>query len=328
MKKILFVILAVMVLSAADTPQESYFARYAGTAVSEMYRSGIPASITLAQGLLESSAGQSYLAVYGNNHFGIKCHRDWKGERVFRDDDARHECFRKYKDAADSYRDHSDFLRYRDRYKFLFEYELTDYKRWAYGLKKAGYATDPAYASKLIEVIERYELSRYDKMKPGEVRTPEGVVPGAGKAAGQEDVRLGPPYPPQRLEEAERVSAREFSFSLEREVYSKNGVPFVYAMEGETYESIARDFRLFVPEIYRFNDLKKGSREPAVGEVVYVHVKKTRTGRGLDKHIVESSEETLWEIAQRYGVTLKSILKRNALTENYYLDEGDAIKLR
>lgn len=328
MKKIFFLLFSVMVFFAADTPQQSYIARYAETAVSEMYHSGIPASITLAQGLLESSAGQSYLAVYANNHFGIKCHRDWKGERAYRNDDARHECFRKYKKVADSYRDHSDFLRYRDRYKFLFEYELTDYKSWAYGLKKAGYATDPSYAAKLIDVIERYELYRYDRMKPGEVRTPEGVVPDAASAEESEDVRLGPPYPPRRLEEAERVGSHEFSFSLEREVYSKNGVPFVYAMEGETYESIAKDFRLFVPEIYRFNDLKKGSREPAVGEVVYIHVKKSRTGRGLDKHIVESSDETLWQIAQRYGVTLKSILKRNALTENYYLDEGDAIKLR
>ena len=328
MKKLLFVLLAASVFFAASTPQEGYIERYAAIAVDEMYHNGIPASITLAQGLIESSAGQSFLAVYANNHFGIKCHRDWKGERVFRDDDAKHECFRKYKTVADSYRDHSDFLRYRDRYKFLFDYELTDYKSWAYGLKKAGYATDPSYPTKLIGVIERYKLYRYDKMKPGEVRTPDGVVSGKVTAEEAEEVRLGPPSPPQRLEEAQRVDSHDFIFSLERQVYSKNGVPFVYAMEGETYESIAADFRLFPAEIYRFNDLKKGSRQPVVGEVVYVHAKKSRTARGLDKHIVESSDETLWSIAQRYGVTLKSILKRNGLTANYYLDEGDAIKLR
>ncbi|MBQ9597546.1 MAG: glucosaminidase domain-containing protein [Bacteroidales bacterium] len=328
MKKLLFVLLAAAVFFAASTPQEGYIERYAATAVDEMYHNGIPASITLAQGLIESSAGQSFLAVYANNHFGIKCHRDWKGERVFRDDDAKHECFRKYKTVADSYRDHSDFLRYRDRYKFLFDYGLTDYKSWAYGLKKAGYATDPAYPTKLIGIIERYQLYRYDKMKPGEVRTPDGVVSGKVTPEEAEEVRLGPPSPPQRLEEAQRVDSHDFIFSLERQVYSKNGVPFVYAMEGETYESIAKEFRLFSSEIYRFNDLKKGSRQPAVGEVVYVHAKKTHTARGLDMHIVESSDETLWGIAQRYGVTLKSILKRNGLTANYYLDEGDAIKLR
>lgn len=328
MKKIISLILATWVFSAGHTPQEAYVERYAGVAVDEMYRSGIPASITLAQGLLESSAGQSFLAVYANNHFGIKCHRDWTGERAYRDDDAKHECFRKYPSVMDSYRDHSDFLRYRDRYKFLFNYELTDYKSWAYGLKKAGYATDPSYAAKLIGTIERYGLHRYDKMKPGEVATPQGVISESGKAEAVEDARLGPPEPPKQLEQAQRVDDHSFYFSLERQVYSKNGVACVYAMEGETYEMIAKEFRLFPAEIYRFNDLKKGSREPRVGEIVYVHAKKSRTVRGLDKHIVESSDETLWEIAQRYGVTLKSILKRNGLTANYYLDEGDAIRLR
>lgn len=328
MKKIISLILASLVFTAAGTPQEAYVERYAGVAVDEMYRSGIPASITLAQGLLESSSGQSFLAVYANNHFGIKCHRDWTGERAYRDDDAKHECFRKYPTVMDSYRDHSDFLRYRDRYKFLFSYELTDYKSWAYGLKKAGYATDPSYATKLIATIEKYNLSRYDKMKPGEVSTPQGVVSESGRAEAAEDARLGPPEPPAQLEEARKLDPKSFYFSLERQVYSKNGVAFVYAMEGETYEMIAEEFRLFPAEIYRFNDLKKGSREPKVGEVVYVHAKKSRTARGLDKHIVESSDETLWSISQRYGVTLKSILKRNKLTPNYYLDEGDAIKLR
>ena len=136
------------------SPQEIYIEQFASLAVEEMYRSGVPASITLAQGLLESRYGLLELAVKGNNHFGIKCHNNWKGKKMYYDDDRRGECFRKYPSPEQSYRDHSDFLRYRDRYKFLFDYKITDYKAWARGLKKAGYATDPAYPTKLINLIE------------------------------------------------------------------------------------------------------------------------------------------------------------------------------
>ena len=144
-------------LTSSSDDTRSYIRKFADTAISEMYRSGIPASITLGQGVLESASGKSYLATEGNNHFGIKCH-NWTGEKIYADDDAKGECFRKYKTADLSYRDHSDFLRYNDRYKFLFDLEPTDYKAWAYGLKKAGYATDKEYAEKLIRVIETYRL--------------------------------------------------------------------------------------------------------------------------------------------------------------------------
>ena len=147
---------------------QDYVEKWAPTAVREMYRSGVPASITLAQGILESGAGVSSMALDGNNHFGIKCHKDWTGMKIYFDDDAIGECFRKYASADESFRDHSDFLRYRDRYKFLFDYEITDYKAWAHGLKKAGYATDPSYAVKLIKYIEDYGLSEYDMMTVAE----------------------------------------------------------------------------------------------------------------------------------------------------------------
>ena len=154
MKKAL-IILSLVLASAwtlcAQTPQEKYIAKYSAIAVNEMYRSGVPASITLAQGIIESGSGLSKLALDGNNHFGIKCHNNWSGKTIFADDDRKNECFRSYPTAEDSFRDHSDFLRYRDRYKFLFDYETTDYKSWAYGLKQAGYATSPTYAHKLIK---------------------------------------------------------------------------------------------------------------------------------------------------------------------------------
>ena len=162
---LLLVSMLVSAVPESSTPQKKYISQYAETAVREMYRSGVPASITLAQGLLESRYGQSPLAKEGNNHFGIKCH-DWTGKKMYHDDDKRGECFRVYKSADESFRDHSDFLRYRDRYKSLFDNEITDYKAWAYGLKKAGYATDPAYPAKLIKIIEDYQLYDYDSMKP------------------------------------------------------------------------------------------------------------------------------------------------------------------
>ena len=170
MKRILialFLLLGVVCLAAGDdTPQERYVKKYSQMAVQEMIRSGVPASITLAQGLLESGSGRSTLATKGNNHFGNKSHSKWTGDTIHADDDRKNECFRKYKSADESFRDHSDFLRYSDRYKFLFELERTDYKGWAYGLKQAGYATDPTYASKLIKYVEDYNLSRYDTLTP------------------------------------------------------------------------------------------------------------------------------------------------------------------
>jgi len=159
----LFFIFLSVVCANAQSKTENYISKYSSAAVDEMERYGIPASITLAQGILESGNGESRLAVEGKNHFGIKCHSNWNGETIIEDDDEKGECFRKYDKVADSYRDHSLFLTERGRYSFLFEYKRTDYKKWAKGLKKAGYATNPKYPSLLIDLIERYELYTYDK---------------------------------------------------------------------------------------------------------------------------------------------------------------------
>ena len=153
----------IVVTLSAQTKTEQYIVKYNRIAVEEMNRYGIPASITLAQGILESGNGESRLATEGNNHFGIKCHNNWNGETIIEDDDEKGECFRKYSKAADSYRDHSLFLTERERYSFLFDYKKTDYKKWAKGLKKAGYATNPKYSSLLIDLIQDYDLNQYDK---------------------------------------------------------------------------------------------------------------------------------------------------------------------
>lgn len=384
---------AVIVLTSAaaneDTPQTAYIKKYASVAVSEMYRSGIPASITLAQGLLESGYGLSPLAKEGNNHFGIKCH-DWTGKKMYYDDDKRGECFRVYKNADESFKDHSDFIRYRDRYKSLFDNEITDYKSWAYGLKKAGYATDSSYPSKLIRLIETYNLSQYDTMKPEdfgkvsksedsqkssvksnaknkrksraerrhnkgaasesvqstttvatssvtdssedeEISDNEGTEVVADSVAATQKTTKSIPESPLSLEEPKKVVKREasevFSFSLTRQLYTENGVEFVYSQEGESYSTIASDFHLFLNEILRFNDADEDTFLP-VGTMVYIQSKKNQATRGLEKYISDEGGEKLRDLSQRFGIKLKSLCKINGCTPDKVTEPGDMIKLR
>lgn len=332
MKKVLIAIalflgLTVTAQRETGTPQERYIARYATIAVNEMYRTGVPASITLAQGIIESRSGQSTLAVDGNNHFGIKCHNSWKGKTMLADDDRKNECFRVYGSAEESFRDHSDFLRYRDRYKFLFDFKTTDYKSWAYGLKQAGYATDPSYAAKLIQCVEDYGLARYDRMTVDEALS-EGGLEAEALLAKDEVGEI--PESPLKIEAGEIFSGKageEYRFSLSRTLYSRNGVPFVYAVEGETYASIAKSNHLLLREILRFNDVRGGG-ELHGGDVVYLEPKKTKTVRGLDKYIVGEEGETFHAICQRFAVKEKSIRKLNGLPASYVPREGDEILLR
>jgi LysM repeat protein len=321
----LFVSCLVAFAVQDKTPQEKYVEKYSGIAVAEMYRSGVPASITLAQGLLESGYGRSELAVKSNNHFGIKCHNGWQGGRVYHDDDAKGECFRKYDDPEDSYRDHSDFLRYRDRYKFLFDYEVTDYKSWAYGLKKAGYATDPSYPAKLIKLIEDYQLHRYDKEPSSHAGTSVKMTAKPSVAEKKHVI----PAPPSQIEQVSKLTERkaeEFHFSLFRQLYSQNGVPFIYASADDTYQSIALSNNLFLKELLKFNDLKEDV-DIVPGTVVYLQKKKNQAKKGLEMHVIERGE-TLRGISQRYGVRLKSLMKINSIKDADMIREGDIIKLR
>ena len=333
---------------AAESPQEEYIEQWYRVAVSEMYRSGVPASITLAQGLLESGYGQSELAVRANNHFGIKCH-DWRGQKVYFDDDRKGECFRKYPHAAASFRDHSDFLRYRDRYKFLFDLDPSDYKGWAYGLKKAGYATDPSYPRKLIGLIETYSLDRFDGYSLSDLDPGYGPAGKAERMACREERRMarearraarqarkagmstpsGIPESPALIESPVPAGTGEFekfSFSMSRQLYSQNGVPFVYSVEGETYADIARAYDLFPGEILRFNDAGR-DEELKPGSVVYLQAKKNRAARMVDKYVAEGGE-TLREISQRFAVKLKSLEKLNGVDASYVIRPEDTIILR
>ena len=316
---LLFFTFLTAISAYGKSDQEKYISQYAELAVKEMYRSGVPASITLAQGLLESGNGKSILAVKGNNHFGIKCHKGWTGKSMRHDDDKKNECFRVYDSPEESFRDHSDFLRYRDRYSFLFDFRITDYKSWAHGLKKAGYATDPSYPQKLIRIIEEYDLHKYDR-KSSRKHSEE---------SSDEVIQQELPKSPSQIEQdvpLEENMREQFSFSLSRPVYTRNRVPFVYAEEGDTYEILASLYGLFPREILKFNDVKDPS-DLKPGDVVYLRTKKNRSAKGLDKHVMEEGE-TLAEISQRYAVKLSRIYKLNGFDQSYVPSEGEIIKLR
>ena len=313
MKRLLLVLMTVLLsIGAAKNPKLDYIDKNSDIAIKEMKRTGVPASITLAQGILESNAGQSVLATKGNNHFGIKCHNDWKGKTMKMDDNAPKECFRVYPNAEASFRDHSDFLRSRDRYKSLFELKQTDYKGWARGLKKAGYATDPGYADKLITLIEDYELYRFDKGVKVSVKPPLEIE--------EPKVVQLEPRPGMKYQES-------VTFSTARKVYSQNGVPFVYSEAGETYASIAASNGLFLKELLKFNDHEQElALEP--GTIVYLARKKAQGPVGVNKYVVEKDGETLRDIAQRFGIRYAALQKLNIVLYGKTLEEGDTVILR
>ena len=314
MKRLLTVLgmllLATAMVWGQKLTRTEYIEKYAETAVREMKATGIPASITLAQGCLESGNGNSTLATKANNHFGIKCHKNWKGKTIRHDDDEKNECFRSYRSADESFRDHSDFLRYSDRYAALFNLELTDYKGWAYGLQKAGYATARTYAASLIRIIEENELYRYDKL---DRKAREELPPTPMEA---EFSTAFKPYPGHKL----------YTASLGREIRTTNGVAWIIARDGDTYAGLAKEFNLFRSEILRFNDRSRNTAlQP--GEVVYVEAKKRESAKNLDKHVVEEGE-TMRGLAQRYAVKMKKLYQYNAMRPGTEPEPGTILNLR
>ena len=229
---------------------EDYIKKYRDLAVQEMKKYHIPASITLAQGLLESGAGKSSLARKSNNHFGIKCGSDWRGKTVSHDDDARGECFRAYKHPKQSYEDHSKFLAGRPRYASLFKLKITDYKGWARGLKKAGYATNPRYAEQLIDIIELYDLHRYDTK------------------GGLKWMKENPnPHQP----------------------YIANGLVYIVVRVGDSWKSIFREFDISQKKLRKYNDLYKGY-ELQVGDILYLEKKNKKADKEHIVHVIRAGE--------------------------------------
>lgn len=316
MRKVVATFFAILWLSAvlleADDriSREEYINTYKDLAVSQMVRYGIPASITLAQACLESSDGNSRLARLANNHFGIKC-SNWKGRTIRHDDDLPNECFRKYDNVEQSYNDHSEFLRYRDRYSGLFTLERTDYKGWAYGLQAAGYATNQKYAVLLIKIIEDNNLSRYDII---EKNVAEALPPAPEIAAAS--FTLKP-----------KQNSPLFKISLLREVREQNGVAYIVSNGRETYRSLAKEYNLFYRELLSFNDLKHGGGDIPPGTIIYLEKKKKESAVHLDKHVVEEGE-TMYALSQRYAVQLKYLYKYNNMKQGSEPAPGDIITLR
>ncbi len=288
--------------------RSQYIERYAPYAVKEMLLSGVPASITLAQGILESGDGNSTLAQRANNHFGIKCHGVWEGKKFHMDDDSKGECFRVYESVFESYRDHSEFLSGRERYAKLFELRRTDYKGWAHGLKDAGYATNPKYPALLIKIIEENELDKYDRM----------TSPPAG---GEQPVDRGAKDDKHNSEKPKEAIVS----TSQRQMYLRNEIRYVRAEEGDTYEKLERLLQVRKWQILKYND-KPSSAPIVAGELIYLQPKRNRN-RKHDYHFVASGESLRW-ISQEYGIQLKQLYKHNELSPGEEPIVGQKIWLR
>jgi hypothetical protein len=315
---LLFLLLLPTALFAQRITPEEYIQTYKDIAMREMREHKIPASITLAQGLLESGAGNSALAREAKNHFGIKCHKGWTGKTYYMDDDEKDECFRKYKNAEDSFKDHSEFLCGRTRYAELFELEITDYQGWARGLKKAGYATNPKYAQLLIDRIELYNLTKYDKIALG-MMTDDNQLP----EIAEEDELIELAYSPTNRAVYELVDMTEDK----RFIYENNGVRFVYAKEGETPESMAKEFGVKYKKFCDYNCLRHPDEMIFhSGDVVYLSKLKNSNWKAK-KHVVEQGE-TIRDIGLRYAVKPDKILRINRLKKGTKLYVGQKLWLR
>lgn len=273
MRKISFTIIAlfsfISAFSAAPKQLQvniDYINRYSQIAVDKMKEHKIPASITLAQGILESGAGQSELAKKSNNHFGIKCHNDWEGERVYHDDDEKQECFRKYSKPELSYEDHSQFLK-KKRYEPLFALDVTDYKGWAKGLKACGYATAKDYAERLIELIETYNLQQYDQIALDKMPT-DVITPSKPTKKGD---KVTEPITNNEVKYLKNSSMGSIPVCDTHSVKKEGKREAITAQRGDTYESIADEFGLRKWQIRRYNKIKRGDNtQPTAGDVIYI----------------------------------------------------------
>lgn len=271
---------------------DDYIDTYKHIAIDHMKKHKIPASITLAQGLLESGAGKSDLAVKGKNHFGIKCHSDWRGKKMYKQDDNPNDCFRVYGSAEDSYEDHAQFLK-KQRYSSLFELKITDYRGWAKGLQQCGYATDKAYANKLIKVIEDYELYQHDKKSSG-----------------------------KNVEKEEEVVTVLYKHTP----YKTHNLIYVIAQDGDTYEAIAAEFTFKVKDLYKWNEVPNGFPLKS-GDIVYFEKKKSKADKPYYDHVVQVGE-SMHSISQKYGLKVKNLYKMNKKDFEYVPVEGDVLRLR
>jgi LysM repeat protein len=294
----------VVSVHAQPFSRAEYIRKFQLLAISEMSRSGIPASVKMAQACLESADGNSTLARKSNNHFGIKCKGGWMGGKSYHDDDEKGECFRKYDRVEESYIDHTNFLMSQDRYNSLFQLSSTDYVAWAKGLKRAGYATDPAYDRKVIDIIEEYKLWQLDR-----------------KITFEEMAEL----------DRERMGAA-FNKSLlinpysSRKITLHNGIRMALMREGDTFEILAQEFGLAEWELRRFNDFPEGYH-PVPGEIIYLKQKKGKAQGMYKLHVVKEGE-SMHYISQVYGIRLTALYRLNRIPFGEPVKVGQVLKLQ
>ncbi len=310
----LFFIAAAYQVTAQDaiTPSQ-YIELYKDFAIKEMKRMGVPAAITLAQGLLETESGNSDLVKKSNNHFGIKCKSTWTAESVTHDDDAKGECFRSYKTPEESYRDHSNFLRANQRYAFLFELDVTDYKAWAYGLKKAGYATNPKYPLILIKHIEQYNLQQY---------TLQGADAAARFNASQ--------YQDDKEENVmattspDSENASETMLDVSDKVIAINGSKCIAAGKGTSLLVLATKNDIPLAKLLSFNEL---AEDGMLSKNQYIYLeKKSKTGGQV--FYIAKPGQSLYDIAQQNGIQLQPMLDYNKFWGNEEIKPGTKIYLK
>lgn len=309
-----------------ESPIQQYINKYKELAIAEEIRTGVPASITLAQGILESAAGRSDLSLSSNNHFGIKCKSDWQGATVYHDDDIKNECFRSYNSVEESYRDHSDFLRTRPHYSFLFDLDVTDYEGWCKGLKKAGYATNPAYPQLLMKVINENNLQQYTLLAIERVNNwSENIA----VAAQSEDVipnGVSNSYDPIIAEVAFDKGPAEQQLIYPEGVFKHNQLKCLYLTAGTSLFAIARKHNIAFSKLLEYNDLEKDNDILQDDKIIYLE-RKSKKSNSKEHHIVQQGE-TIESISQAEGVLIESLLEYNKIQKGLQPQVGEKVYLQ
>ncbi len=317
---VLTVIGAVSLRAAERQTREEYVEKYKAIAIAHMERYGIPASITMAQGILESDSGNSRLSLSSNNHFGIKCKKSWTGDRVYHDDDAKGECFRAYPSVEASYEDHADFLDQSPRYDSLFAYSADDYRSWARGLKAAGYATAPDYAERLVKIIESMKLYLLDKENGNKIYA-------AAKSAAANTEQW---WESNIATSDEQINPNAFRVTVNSHkgygVYRTNHTFYIVAKQDDTFESVGKIFDISPNMLRKFNDVAKDG-ELKKGDIVYIERKKSQWLGNVMQHKVVR-DENLYSLSQSYGIRLKSLVKINRMRPGEDVKKGDIIRLK
>jgi LysM repeat protein len=314
---LLVIVMMFAQLLHAQSPDQisNYIKTYKLLAIAEMQRSGIPASIILAQGIHETQAGTSDLVIASNNHFGIKCKDNWNGKVVYHDDDARAECFRGYAAAADSYRDHSDFLSNSPRYAFLFKLNPEDYESWAYGLKKAGYATNYKYSEILIRLIHDYDLQKYSLIAMGKLPPEPFDSVTVAKASNRETVQ-------GFLDSAQIKTTADVTYPDGQ--FSINSAKVIYAKAGVSLLSLSNQYNIPLAHLLEFNDLK--DEDILVNDQLIFLQRKRKIG--YTAYHISQPGESMYIICQEEGIRYESILEFNHLSPGEEPAPGEKIYLQ